>query len=139
MTTIAFRDGVLAADRQATSGGTVTKCTKLFRVDGYAIGVSGHLSYGIAFKNWFKGDRLGDCPLDEHTYALIMDIQTGYCEQWESPGTGIPVEDDFAAIGSGSCYAYGAMEMGADARTAIKVAAKWDSGTGLGIQVAKSK
>lgn len=137
MTTIVYRDGVIAADRQAETGGTVTRCTKLFRLEGFVIGVSGNLAVGIAFKRWFEGDQDGDCPLDDSTDALVMNTQTGVCEHWETPGIGIPVEDDFVAIGSGAELAYGAMEMGADAKKAIKVASKWDSSTGNGIQAVK--
>jgi len=139
MTTIVYRSGVLAADRQATSGGIRNKCTKLFRANGYAIGVSGGLAFGLAFVRWFKGGRDSPCPLDEDTYALVMDIETGECEQWESPGIGIPIEQEYESIGTGASVAYGALTMGADARQAVKVASKWDVYTGLGVQVIKAK
>lgn len=135
MTTIAWRQGVLASDCQASSGGLVTKATKLFSDQHFAIGVSGSLSHGLAFRRWFFQGMKGDCPLDDDTYALVMNLQTGECEQWETPGIGIPVEDEFAAIGSGREFAYGAMHMGADAQMAIIVASRWDASTGMGVQV----
>jgi len=139
MTTIAWRDGVIASDRQSINGKIPVRCTKLFRTKEYAIGVAGSLSYGIAFVNWFQGDRSDECPLDEITAALVMNLETGACEQWEAPGVGIPVEDDFEAIGSGAAVAIGAMEMGATAKEAIRIASKRDTGTGMGIQVIKAK
>jgi len=137
MTTIAYRNGILAADKQATDGGIICKCTKLFTSNGHAIGVSGTLAFGIAFVKWFQGTRTSDCPLDEHTYALVMNLKTGECEEWEQPGIGIPVEAEFEAIGNGAGLAMGAMEMGADARKAVEVASKWSAYSGFGVQVIK--
>lgn len=138
MSTVAFRSGVLAADRQATSGGVVTKCTKLFRVSGYAIGVAGTLSSGTSFSRWFAGDQTGEIPLDQDSCALVMDLETGDCHLWESTGV-VKIEEEFEAIGSGSGIAYGALEMGADARQAVKIASKRDAYTGGGVQVMRAK
>jgi len=140
MTTIAWRAGVIAADRQSGHGGTFEQCTKLFRVNGYAIGVAGSIAYGIAFRDWFAGNRQGDCPLtpDSDTYALVMDMRTGECEQWEAPGVGIPVEMDYTAIGSGADFAKTAMYMGASARGAVRIASKLDPHTGMGLMSFKA-
>ena len=129
----------MAADRQSSGGGLVTRCRKLFKVQQYAIGVSGNLASGILFRNWWDNRRQGDCPLDEDTHALVMDTNTGVCELWEHPGVGIPIEEDFASIGSGSGIAYGALEMGATARQAVSAAIKWDESSGVGVHTITSK
>ena len=139
MTTIAWRDGVIASDRQCSSGGIITKCRKLFKVGHYAIGTSGNLSVGMLFCQWWADGRREDCPLDESTYALVMDINTGVCEIWEHPGVGIPIEEDFSAIGSGAAVAYGALHTGATAREAVTAAIKWDDSTGIGVQAISAK
>ena len=139
MTTIAYRAGVLAADRQANQGNLKTKGTKLFKLGKVAVGVSGSYAHGIAFCRWLLTDQKEDCPIGDDTSALVMSLETGACDLWETPGVGIPIEDEFASIGSGSHFAYGAMEMGADAKAAVRVASKWDVHTGHGVQVVKAK
>lgn len=44
------------------------------------------------------------------------------------------IDTPYAAIGSGSLYALGAMESGKTPKEAIKVASKWDPYTGMGIK-----
>jgi len=139
MTTIAYREGILAADRLSVQGSTKSRCTKLFKIDGHAIGVAGELACGLLFIEWFSGGMRGDCPLNDQTTALVLNLSTGDCRQWESPGAGILVEDEFAAIGSGAGFAYGAMEMGADARQAVRIASKYDVYTGGSVQVIKAQ
>lgn len=139
VTTIAYRSGVLAADRQANQGNLKTKGTKLFRIGNVAVGFAGNFANGRAFCRWLLTDQKEDCPIGDDTHALVMNLETGDCELWEAPGIGLPIEDEFAAIGTGYHFAYGAMEMGADAKKAVQVAAKWDVNTGHGVQVIKAR
>jgi hypothetical protein len=138
MTTVAWRDGVLAADRKGSLNGTGHRVTKLRRTKTHAIAFAGTVSTGIQFIDWFKGARDGECPLDRDTSAFVMDLETGKCEHWEN-GVPCPIEDKFAAIGSGMDLAIGAMSFGASAIEAVECASEWDNGSGLGINFARSR
>jgi 20S proteasome alpha/beta subunit len=138
MTTIAWRDGVLVADKKASDGDTGTRVTKLLRTKKYAIAFAGNLGRGLMFAKWLSRKE-GKCPLDKDTDALVMDLDTGKCYQYESDGHPIPIEDRFASIGSGSGFALGAMSMGATAEEAVEVACEWDNCSGLGMNIARSR
>jgi len=138
MTTIAWKPGVMVADKKTTDGDLAHSCTKIYRRKGYAIGFSGYLQEGLQFCDWFH-KREGKCPLKK-TDALVMNLTTGGCVHWEAKAKiGIPVEDPCTAIGSGAGLAIGAMEAGATPQQAVKIAAKRDPATGFGIQTVYSK
>ena len=139
MTTIAWKQGVLVADKQATGDGELMHtCTKMYKRKGYAMGFAGVLHEGLQFIDWYE-KKEGKCPLKK-TEGLVMNLTTGQCTHWEAKGKiGVPVEDDCTAIGSGSALAIGAMEAGASALRAVAIAAKRDPSTGKGIQVIESK
>lgn len=142
MTTIAYRNSIMAADSLATGGeirrGAAVKMCRL--ADGTVVGVSG--SHGILGRVaiWFeeairKGARqpeFEDFPkLPERCEAygiaarpdgsVCLFAADGIC-QW--------VDTDFVATGSGNELAMGAMAMGASAREAVAVAAQFDVYTG---------
>jgi len=141
MTTVAWKDGVLAADKKASQGGSGYRVTKLFRTKTHAIAFAGELGYGMQFVEWFKSDRSQDCPLtsDADVTVLVMSLETGTCVQWECPGVPIPIEDSFCAIGSGQDLAVGAMSFGATAIEAVECASAWDNASGLGLNYARSQ
>jgi 20S proteasome alpha/beta subunit len=133
MTTVAWRDGVLAADKKGSVGNTGYRVTKLFKAKGHAIGFAGNQGVGLKFVDWWRAGKPGKCPLDDESEALVMDLATGRCYHYEEDGHPIPVEDKFASIGTGSDFAIGAMAAGATAVEAVKIASKWDNCSGLGI------
>lgn len=137
MTTIAWRDGTMAADSQMSSGGTKLMTVKLFRVPGRIVGFSGHIGFGHIFVDWLRrgGQKRGrpewkDTIAEVQFSALVMD-RRGACEFWDEYLQPYPVEEEFAAIGSGQDVAYGAFEMGASAVEAVEAACRRNSGTGL--------
>ena len=157
MTTIAWKQGQLAVDRQLTDGSLATEADKLFVGKKVAIACAGDYEEGEQFKEWYlKPD--GKCPLKE-TEALIMDLDTGDCYFWEARAKrqrkvgeeidalevmGLSpikylVVPKFMAIGSGAGLALGALEAGASLKRALKIASKRDSGTGLGIDMVRAK
>ena len=139
MTTVAWKDGVLCADKKASQGGSAYTTTKLYRSKSHALAFAGDLGIGIAFATWFNGDREGECPLNKHTDALVMDLETGKCDMWDDAAVPIPIEDKFAAIGSGQDLAVGAMAFGATAIEAVECASAWDNSSGLGLNYARSR
>jgi len=54
MTTVAARDGVMAADTMAFHAGKRVRSTKLFRVNGAVIGICGCWTDGKLFVDWYE-------------------------------------------------------------------------------------
>ena len=134
MTTIAFRDGVLAADSMSTYGG-VRLCNemKLHRIRGAIIGLAGG-SAGIAFLDWYRD---GARPLKFNEYPNFGD--DSYCALvLTKKGLFLSdgnlrldqVFDPFFAIGSGKGEAMAAMHCGKTAVQAVRIACRVDSQTG---------
>lgn len=138
MTTIAWKRGILAADKKTTDGDLAHICTKMYRKKGYAIAFAGILQEGLEFLEWFD-KKEGKCPLKK-TDCLIMNLITGQCLHWEAKGKiAVPVEDECTAIGSGGAIAIGAMEAGATPQEAVRIASRRDPSTGYGVHVIFSK
>lgn len=134
MTTVAW-DGVsLAADSQATtSSGVRCRATKIVKSpNGFVAAGAGGLNSITPWLRWVAaGLKPDDQPttLDKESTLLIVDPR-GRAYTFEGSAVRLPMRDKQWAIGSGSDLALGAMAMGADARTAVKVAAKFDVYTG---------
>lgn len=129
MTTIAYRDGVLAADSQATCDyhGRVRKIHRL--PSGMLVGGCGDAAECHSVVEWLMGGQEGKAPKAPDAYLIIVDKDGGVFFSSGSPFQPFPSELDFAAIGSGSAVAMGAMEAGASALEAVKIAAKHDGYT----------
>ena len=138
MTTIAYRDGLLAADSRVTvdsdSGGArMFRCQKLYRVktsDGTdaVVGLAGGAFDGLAFLDWLVSEdkhpptRLLEGGAD---FTALMLNKHGLFEydKWCRPDR---VLEKFYAVGSGAKAALGALHMGASAEKAVKIACKID-------------
>lgn len=130
MTTIAFRDGVMAADTRAYSGnrapiGTKSKVHRLD--DGTLIGVSSTIpGGGETVIQWWREKLNSEIALPA-AFSMLAVNQAGevfYAN--DTPNVSGPLTGDFFSIGSGSDFAIGAMEVGADAVSAVITAAKHD-------------
>lgn len=133
MTTITVRDRIMAADSQGTTGNIRSRVEKMWRIGDQAIlGVAGTLADCMVFRQWAIDSLLEDCedapPKMDEVEAIVL-TRKGVYHYSASP---IPTKigDKFYAIGSGAELALGAMQMGADARQAVRVASKWDVHTG---------
>lgn len=127
MTTIAMNKDMMAGDSQVTSGNRKSRTQKIHKVDGDIIGFCGGLEDGLLFVDWYKhkGDKP---PIDEDFGALVL-TKSGEMYEYGSKLVKAEIKEPFASIGSGSDIAIGAMEMGANPRDAVKIAAKWDAFT----------
>ncbi len=155
MTTIAYRDGVLAADSQTTiqteaGGSRKFRCTpklltKNVLIDGepqeVIIALAGESAPGLAFFNWFDGDfETKDTPeifvqnLPDFT-ALVLFAHGLY--EFDAYCTADKIIEPFYAIGSGAKAALGAMHAGATAEQAVEIACKVDPYTSGPVQVVK--
>lgn len=138
MTTIAYRDGVLAADSRAYSGdktpiGSKTKIHRL--ADGSLLGVSTRDVGGDAvIRAWVEAGcpapQSGDLRPSEFDALRIMPTGEVYYACGNLAWTG-PLSAEYFAIGSGDQFALGAMAMGATAEEAVQAAIgldPWSSG-----------
>lgn len=143
MTTVAFRNGVIAADTSMTVGDArVGRMRKVVRApNGDLAGASGSASFAHAFREWVKNGGDGPAPeakSDQHYFDRgFIARRNGAIEVFE-PGGSFLVEAEYYAIGSGAAEARGAMFAGADAVTAVRAAMAHDTYTGGDITVIKA-
>ncbi|EXF95790.1 proteasome subunit beta [Pseudomonas fluorescens HK44] len=131
MTTIAYKDGVIAYDSRITSGTQISyddyeKCVER---DGVQFVITGHTSDYAKLTGAYFGEPATDISAsamaveDGQVWYIGHDDDTGI---WKS----IILADKSYAIGSGSSHALTAMDMGASAYQAVEMAMKRDSCTG---------
>lgn len=136
MTTIAYRDGVIAGDTQVTAGGMkVGSAQKVFKKGKRLWGFAGSLALCQAYSDWVKTGRKGEPP--ELTKEDDLDgfvIEDGKIVSYNHNGKDT-IEAEYYASGSGWLIAMGAMAMGATAEEAVRCAIKHDNGSGGDITV----
>ena len=138
MTVIAWDGNTLAADKLACFGATKGTVTKIHRVHGFLLGITGNLSMGMEILEWFKAGAIPkDYPTgnrDVNTGASLILVKPDKTV-WKYESTPHPfrVEGAFCAFGSGDESAMIAMECGCDARRAVEVASKYNTECGNGI------
>ena len=140
MTTITFKDGILAADtyisNSASRVGTMGKLFR-FRTDGKKTqytAIIGNAAECIAMSDWILNGRDPKKTPDLKSWDFqVIHFKDGEVKLYQNglyPIEYTPVNENFDAWGSGADYALGAMENGASAIEAIKIASKYDLGTG---------
>lgn len=134
MTTIVCTRTTMAADKRV-SGCPIFKTAKIYRIKGALIGFCGNVEQALRFIEWRRS------PDAKPTFVETSDIQAlelsadGRLTLWGAEMVGIPIEDEFYAIGSGAFVALGAMAMRASPKRAIEIAAKYDTNTGSEVQI----
>lgn len=140
MTVIAYDGSTLAADKMAICAGARLTVTKVFRRQGFRIGISGTESHGLAVAAWIeahgKPDDYPKAEKDDLSYCLVV-FGDGRVLRYEGTAYPIESEDRFAAAGSGQDFALAAMYLGHDAVEAVRVASALSSSCGGGIDVLK--
>lgn len=132
MTTIVYRDGVMAADTRLVLGslicpGGIHKIAKTKK--GALVGCAGSADNSHAFLAWADGKRTEDPPKDDDADGLIVEPD-GSILMYDGNGIFPVVNAPFAACGSGARVAVGAMAMGATALEAMRIAMRCDVYTG---------
>jgi hypothetical protein len=155
MTTIAYRDGVLAADscftHESEAGGSRrANCIKLYRkfvtlhnvpekrveIQDVLVGLSGESGPGMVFLDAIFAPRaLHDEDATRELFAhggadfsALVLTRNGLFE-YDGWYRGERVIEPYWAIGSGTKVALGAMEMSATAEQAVTIACRWDAHT----------
>jgi len=137
MTTIAYRDGTLAADTCVTcsSGrrlpGTHSKICS--NEHGWLFGAAGTIADIARLRQWFStytGDKRLKGPPGGSYDALLISPK-GACLYLELGAIwDAPTDAPFHAVGSGAALAIGAMAHGATAQEAVATAILYDEGSG---------
>ncbi|KAF1711074.1 hypothetical protein CSC70_03875 [Pseudoxanthomonas kalamensis DSM 18571] len=130
MTTIVWDGKTLAADRQMA--GYMTTC-KIFPIpNGYLAG-AGTMHQLIEVAAWMQeGKDKPALPESEDSEFIVIRGDEAFWLTWPYLRE-VRIREPFAVIGSGAQFAIGALAMGSDAKTAVKIAAQFDPETGGGI------
>lgn len=142
MTTIAYKNGILAADQLIEQNGMVCAfTTKIGNSKSHNImgGIAGSLHHSTSFLNWLMGYALpGDIednsptnPILEKTDGLIVVDDDVY---FFTDGIFTKVSVEFTAIGTGQNFAMAAMVNGATAEEAVQIATVLDVYSGGNVE-----
>lgn len=140
MSVVAWDGKTLAADRAASCAGLVFPSRKIWRLDcGTVVATTGAAEVGLALLRWFKEGRKRELwpaiQSDKEQWSrLIFATPEGNCYWYEMLPEKQTVESDFDAWGAGRDFALGALAMGADARTAVRVASQFSDSCGHGVE-----
>lgn len=133
MTTVAFRDGVLAADSQATDDTVKFGIRKVVRLrKGDVAGGCGPLPALALALQWLAAGRVNDPPPIDDNEILFTDGGELYIASGGWPGI---LVKGFVAVGSGAQGAMVAMHLGLTAEDAVAAVSHVDPGTGGPIDV----
>lgn len=141
MTTIAYRNGVIAADSQTTvdteaGGARYFKCIKLFRKivkhastheEEVVLATAGESFSSLVFVDWYGSGK--DAPEilvhGEADFTVLALTKDGLFE-YDKWCRGEKIAEPFYAIGSGAKAALGAMHAGVSAKRAVEIACMVD-------------
>jgi len=154
MTTIAFRDGIMAADSRCTDEFymVLTDCQKIYRLSsGALLGTAGdddaralldaldsvHHETALPSRHELAELEIEFTGLLALPDDTLWQIEVEWVEReheghWS--GSVSQIRFDFAAVGSGAHFAMGAMGHGATAEEAVEVATKFDIFSALPLQ-----
>lgn len=140
MTTVAYANGVIAADKMASEGNSrVGTTTKIFKRKGYLIGFSGRADTSALLLRWFedgaKEEEWPDPYAEDCDASMLVITPDGRVLTYERFPIPIRMENQFHAIGSGRDFALAAMHLGHGPEDAVKVACDLDTYSGNGIDV----
>ena len=141
MTTIAVRDGVMAADTLGYHSEKRCLSKKLFRTGtGDIIGICGNWTDGKVFVDWYDAGANRDEPPkwrlqdgEKVDFQALVLTQDG-TYWWSYDLVPDQLLNDFWSIGSGSFSALAAMHCGLNAQDAVLIAMKVDTGSGGDVQ-----
>ncbi len=145
MTTIAVKDGVMAADTLVTCGGPYTHMNKIQRIGTVSIaGICGEAFLGAILLDWLRTKRNPAMlhkiiPPDSRDSADVIELTPGGIVLWNGWGVPLRLLDKQYAIGSGAMAAMSAMLNGDSAEQAVRMATRMDEYSGLPIQVERLK
>lgn len=142
MTTLAYKDGVLASDSMALNSWNILGAkAKIDRRGSILFGASGRSSSICrAFVDWGRRGFVGDPPQmrmgdGEDACGFIFPGEDRII-MWTHDGPN-EFRAPYFGFGSGGEFATGAMAAGASPEEAIRIASQWDLGTNLPLRVVR--
>lgn len=140
MSVIVWDGQTLAADKQMTNGGLMLICSKIFKIGDDLVGFTGDYDYGLGMKHWLEtGADPHSFPSNQNDKdswvgVLVVKPDGRVLKYDRCPHPYDLSQNRFVCLGSGRDFAYGALEMGADAVRAVEVACKYEASCGCGIE-----
>ena len=137
MTTIAWDGHTLAADTRTSHGGTpidgaLRKIFEAHHPQGrLLVGCSGFAEECNAVWLWMTGRRADQPQVSE--FRIMAVDESGFVFVGSKPGYWAEVGRRPWAIGSGTDYSLGAMAAGKSSVEAVRIASKFDVGTGFDV------
>lgn len=139
MTTIAVKDGVIAADSLVSAGGVkLGERSKIIKHNATILATAGEMQYAEVVSDWVRGGMKERRPHVGETFVAIL-IKQGRVFFMDTNLCPYEIEAPFHAIGSGREFALGAMAAGASAEQAVAIAAQLDTNTGGDITVVNTE
>ena len=148
MTTIAYRDGVLASDSRETAYKSridTDNSKKIYRVGSALVGMAGSSAQGLqmleALKKAVKTRKKGEAnilPSIMLKSCTALLVESDGSLWFYEKGVWMVVKE-YYSIGSGSDYALAAMDAGLSAKEAVRLAIKRDCFSGGRIQTLELK
>lgn len=139
MTTLAYRDGELATDSRITAGDMIVsdRRKKVHRLrDGSILAWSGSVQQAELL---LRAMRKKGAKIPQLTEISALHLRTDGT-LWEYEGEAWVKQDPgYYATGSGQAYAFAAMDAGASAKEAVRIAIKRDAASGGRVQSLKLK
>lgn len=148
MTTIAYKDGIVAADTQETFGDRKIKSAgKIFRVPsgpnkGHVLCLTGASFVGQKLVEWYTDPKGKEPPIvaadpddDEALVEFLVITPDRRLFLFNETCALVPFEADHYAVGSGGDYAIGAMDAGKSAIEAVKIACRHDCNSSLPLHI----
>lgn len=145
MTTIAYKNGIIASDSRIvdSEAGTCGTIRKISKVDNCLIGACGNAELVAWFLNNFNGrmfNKVNHNPQtticnhrDDEFQGLIVSPR-GKVFMIEASLMPFEITTKQVAVGSGAAYAMGAMAAGKSAAEAVTIAMKFDMNSGGKVQ-----
>ena len=127
MTTITYRNGIIAADSGVWVEDTLShKTKKLYRLkDGSVAGFCGALTEALALIEWLNGDK--DVKVNWSQATILVIKPTGRMLMYDAEKPVVLRKTPYVAIGSGTSIALGAFHHGATAIEAVQAAIAHDA------------
>lgn len=146
MTTVACNKKEMACDLQYTYGGTTkfkgppkvievpeSTCREVFGVKKALIGFCGTAEKFALVVEWLHDPKEKPPKLGKN-FEMLMLNDRGEIYHATTVVNWLRLHEECFAVGSGMQYAMSAMQLGKTPAEGVKVAAKYDTGTGMGIK-----
>ena len=126
MTTIAYKDGILAADTRITWGNIYGLSRKIHIIDHQVFGIAGSTEMEEKILAFYRGELKKQPSLLKKFEIIKLDLETKKASWAQNNLYYSPIEMEFYSIGSGWQCAMTAMHMGLKASDAVKAASELD-------------